>query len=89
MLRMWPVVSGVSRSISTRRRRSFSTTSAARARRLVVTPLAISARVFTEQGATTMPNVLKEPEEIGAAMSSLACTASARAFTAATLRRLS
>jgi len=42
-----------------------------------------------EQGATTMPIVLNEPEEIGAAMSPIACTTSARARTAAGLRSVS
>ena len=69
MLRRWPVWSGVSRTISTSRRRSFSTTSAARVRRVVVTPVAISARLRTEQGAMIMPTVLNEPLLIGAATS--------------------
>jgi hypothetical protein len=42
-----------------------------------------------EQGATTMPIVLNEPEEIGAAMSPMACTTFARARTAAGLRSVS
>ena len=57
MLRRWLSVSGVSRASSTKRRRSLSTTSAARAMSEVVVPQAISASVFIEQGATTMPKV--------------------------------
>jgi len=69
MLRRWPVWSGVSRTIRTSRRRSFSTTSAARVSRLAVAPVAISARLRIEQGAMIMPTVLNEPLLIGAAMS--------------------
>ncbi len=65
-----PACSGVSRTMRTRRRRSFKVTSAAREIRVVVTPVAISARVFTEQGATIMPIAWNEPLEIGAARSS-------------------
>ena len=69
MLLMWPACSGVSRNIRTTRRRSFRQTSAARATRLDVTPVAISLKVRTEQGATIMPIVWNEPLEIAAAMS--------------------
>ncbi len=81
-----PLCSGVSRTISTRRRRSFKVTSAARVRRLVVTPQAISASERTEQGAITMPAVLKEPLEIAAPMSSTLWITSARPWTALTFR---
>ncbi len=57
--------------------------------RVVVTPVAISARVFTEQGATTMPMVWNEPLEIAAARSSGAWTWSASAFTSFNLRSVS
>ena len=71
MLRRCPLCSGVSRSISTRRRRSFNVTSAARVRRLEVTPVAISAMLRTEQGATIMPRVRKLPLETEAARSAM------------------
>ena len=45
MLRRWPRCNGVSRTISTSRRRSFNTTSAARVSRLAVTPVAICERL--------------------------------------------
>ena len=48
-----------------------------------------AALLFTEQGATTIPSVRNEPDEIGAARSSLAWTTSARAFTSATFIRVS
>src|SRR6185295_11306406 len=86
---IWPAWSGVSRTISTRRRRSFSVTSAAREISVVVTPVAISARVFTEQGATIMPMVRNEPLEIAAARSSGAWTLSAKDFTAASFLSVS
>ena len=72
MLRRCPACSGVSRTISTSRRRSFSTTSAARVSRPEVTPLAISAMERIEHGATTMPRVRNEPDEIAAPMSACA-----------------
>ena len=62
---------GVSRTISTSLRRSFSVTSAARVSRFEVTPVAISDIERMEQGATIMPEVRNEPLEIGAAMSSI------------------
>ena len=70
MVRRWTACSGVSRTISTSRRRSFSTTSAARVSRLELTPLAISPRLRIEHGATIMPMVRNEPLEIAAARSS-------------------
>ena len=52
-------LSGVSRTIKTSLRRSFSTTSAARVSSVGVTPLAISARLRIEQGAELLrPSVL-------------------------------
>ena len=55
MVRRCPVCSGVSRTISTSRRRSFSVTSAARVSSVEVTPLAISDIERIEQGATIIP----------------------------------
>ena len=72
MLRRCPVCSGVSRTISTSRRRSFSTTSAARVSRDEVVPIAISDKERIEHGATIMPSVGYEPLEIAAPMSVLA-----------------
>jgi hypothetical protein len=54
-VRRWPRCSGVSRTTRISGRRSFNVTSAARVRRLDVTPVAISDMVRTEQGATIMP----------------------------------
>jgi hypothetical protein len=48
-------------------RRSLRHTSAARAIRSAVRPLAIAAKVFIEHGMTTMPQVRNDPEEIDAA----------------------
>lgn len=70
MLRRWARVSGVSRAISTRVRRSLRVTSAARPIRPEEVPVAISARVRMEQGATTMPRQRNEPLAIPAATSS-------------------
>jgi hypothetical protein len=67
----------------------LSTTSAARLNKVVVTPLAISAMLRIEHGATTMPIVLNEPEEIGAARSPIAWTTSARLRTTAGFRSVS
>ena len=61
MLRRCARLNGVSRTISTRRRRSLSTTSAARAIRLSDRPWATAASVFIEQGAITMPSDWNEP----------------------------
>lgn len=72
IIREWPICRGVSRSISTRRRRSFNVTSAAGVSRDVVTPVANSEALRIEHGATIIPAVRKEPEEINAATS---CTA--------------
>ena len=82
-VRRWPVCSGVSRTIRTTRRRSFSATSAARDINVDVTPQAISDAVRMEQGATIMPFVWKEPEEMAAPRSALECTTSASALTSA------
>ena len=57
-----PECNGVSRTIQTSRRRSFRMTSAALEIKVSVTPVAISARVFTEHGAMIIPIVLNEPE---------------------------
>ena len=66
MVRRCPICSGVSRTISTRRRRSFSTTSAARVSSVPVVPAAISDIDLIEHGATIMPSVLNDPEAIEA-----------------------
>ena len=78
MVRRWPRCSGVSRTISTSGRRSFSMTSAARVSRVEVTPVAISLMVRTEQGATIMPSVRNEPEAMEAPTSLSRCVTSAR-----------
>ena len=70
MFLRWVSVSGVSLAISTRRRRSLSITSAAREISVEPMPLAISASVFIEQGAITMPSDLQEPLATQAPMSS-------------------
>jgi hypothetical protein len=62
-------LSGVSRTTSTRRRRSFSATSAAREARSLACACATAASVFIEQGAITMPSARNEPLAIAAAMS--------------------
>ena len=67
----WAIRSGVSRHISTTLRRSLSATSTALVSRLVVLPYAISDSERIEHGATTMPIVRNEPEEMAAPMSSL------------------
>ena len=72
MVRRCPPCSGVSRTASTRRRFSLSTTSAARLSSELVTPVAISLMVLIEQGATIMPMVGNEPDEIDAPMSATA-----------------
>ena len=86
MLRRWARFSGVSRVSSTRRRRSFSTTSAARLIRLSDSPMAMAASVRIEQGATTIPSVAKEPDAMLAPMSLTGWTWSASASTSARLR---
>ena len=60
-LRKCPAWSGVSRTIKTSRRRSFSMTSAARVNRFEVTPQAISDMLRIEHGAMTMPSDRNEP----------------------------
>ena len=72
MVRRCPVCRGVSRTIRTRRRRSFSTTSAARVSSPEVTPVAISAWLRMEHGATIMPRVRKDPDAMAAPMSAWA-----------------
>ena len=62
MVRIWPRCRGVSRSIRTNLRRSFSITSAARARSDVVSPVAISDIDLTEQGATIIPSQWNDPD---------------------------
>ena len=69
MARRWPRCSGVSRTISTRRRRSFSTTSAALVSSDELMQVAISPKLRIEHGATTMPMVRNEPLEIAAPIS--------------------
>jgi hypothetical protein len=69
--RIWPAWKGVSRNIKTTRRRSLRQTSAARAASSPLKQLAIPLKVFIEQGATNIPSVLKEPDEIDAPISSL------------------
>ena len=64
-----PECSGVSRTIQTSRRRSFRMTSAALEIYVSVTPVAISARVFTEHGAIIIPIVLNDPEASDAPIS--------------------
>ena len=71
-LRKCPACSGVSRTISTSRRRSFSITSAARVSRFEVTPVAISDMLRIEHGATIMPRVLNEPLASAAPRSEIA-----------------
>ena len=88
-LRKCPRCNGVSRTISTSRRRSLRITSAARVSSEVVTPEAISATLRTEHGATIMPRVLNEPEESEAAMSPILWQRWASALTCATLRSVS
>jgi hypothetical protein len=72
MLRRWARLNGVSRTISSRRRRSFSVTSAARVSRLSDRPCAMAASDFIEQGATIIAAVSKLPLATQAPMSPLA-----------------
>ncbi|MOA43268.1 hypothetical protein D3C78_1654060 [compost metagenome] len=67
MLRKWARVSGVSRAINTSVRRSFSVTSAARPISPEDVPVAISANVLIEHGATTIPRQRNDPLAIPAA----------------------
>ena len=78
IVRIWPKWKGVSRSMRTTRRRSFSCTSAARVKRLDVTPVAISPIVRTLHGAINMPSVLKDPDAMLAPTSAILCTKLAR-----------
>ncbi len=71
MLRRCARFNGVSRTISTSRRRSFSVTSAARVIRLSPRPCATAASVRIEHGAITMPSQRNEPLAIAAPMSSM------------------
>ena len=89
MVRRCPVCSGVSRSSRTSRRRSFNVTSAARVRRLAVTPVATSDIVRTEQGATIMPRVRNEPLLIDAPRSPTGWQTVASRLTSAGLRSVS
>ncbi len=66
MFSRWISLSGDSRTARTRRRRSLSTTSAARWTRSLPSPWAIAPRVLTLQGAMTMPMVTKDPLEMAA-----------------------
>src|SRR5471032_3108913 len=77
MLRRWARLNGVSRTISTRRRRSLSMTSAARVSRLSPKPCAIAASDFIVQGATTIACAAKLPLAMQAPMSPMgqACMA--------------
>ncbi|MOA24861.1 hypothetical protein D3C78_1455590 [compost metagenome] len=70
---------GVSRTISTRRRRSFKVTSAARVMRLSDRPWATAASVRIEQGTITMPAVWNAPLASVAPTSRTECTWSASA----------
>src|SRR4051812_3633733 len=69
MLRRWARLNGVSRTISTRRRRSLSMTSAARVSRLSPKPCAIAASDFIVHGATTIACAPKLPLAMQAPMS--------------------
>jgi hypothetical protein len=69
MFSRWISLSGASRTQSTRRRRSFSVTSAARWTRFSLKPLAMAASVLALQGAMIIPSVRNEPLEIAAPMS--------------------
>ena len=69
MFSMWTRLSGVSRVISTSRRRSFSITSAQRWMRLRAAPVAIAPRVEPEQGAISAAGARDEPEAKGAVRS--------------------
>ena len=61
MLRRCARLKGVSRTISSSGRRSFSITSAARVSRLSPKPCATAASVFIEQGAITIAEASKLP----------------------------
>ena len=74
MLRRCARLSGASRATSTRRRRSFSITSAARVSRLSPKPCAMAASVRMEQGATTMALQRNEPLAMEAPTAFTSCT---------------
>ena len=61
---------GVSRTIRTSLRRSFSATSAARTNKFPVIPFAMADKECMEHGATTMPSIGKLPLAKGDPMSS-------------------
>ena len=69
MFSMWIRLSGVSRGISTSRRRSFSITSAQRWMRLRAVPWAIAASVAPEHGAISAAGASDDPEAKGAVRS--------------------
>jgi hypothetical protein len=79
----WISESGLSRASSTRRRRSFNVTSAARPMRPSVYPVRTAATVFIEHGAMIIPSVRNDPDEIGAACSPGPQLKSASAVTSA------
>src|SRR5471032_2933244 len=81
ILRKCARLNGVSLTISTSRRRSLSTTSAARAIRLSDRPCATDASVFIEHGATIIPSDWKEPLATEAPTSRTLCTTWASAST--------
>ena len=62
MFRKCTSENGVSRGTKIRRRRSFSTTSAARSTRLRLFPVATPASVAIEQGQMTIPAVSTDPD---------------------------
>ena len=80
---------GVSRTIIINLRRSFKTTSAALVSKVLLIPVAISPTVRIEQGATTIPIVLKEPLAGGAPISSTGYQVSAIPLTSATFQSVS
>ncbi len=87
--RQCPICSGVSRGISTSRRRSFSTTSAARCTRWSPFPVAIAASVRTLHGAISIPSVKNDPLQIAAPMSPGLYQRVASAFTCSTVKSVS
>jgi len=86
MLRRCPKCRGVSRTMSISLRRSFKQTSAARIRRLELSPAAIADILCTEQGAITIPPVGNDPLANRLPMSSVEYTKSARALNSCALR---
>ena len=69
MFSRWIRLSGVSRGISTSRRRSFSITSAQRWIRFRAVPWAMHARLAPEQGAMSAAGASDDPDANGAVMS--------------------